>query len=1534
MGSQKGARAWRFCFPGKVRNTPAWPVGFTKAKTFSARRSIVARRLLQPHLGLDLRTLLFPSENADLAEATARLTETRIAQPALFTIEYALAKLWMSWGIRPAAMIGHSLGEFVAAHLAGVLSLEDALMAVAARGRLMHSAAPGAMLAVQLAETEARALASGDIALAAVNGAKQCVLSGPAAAIESLEKKLATDGVLTQRLQTSRAFHSAAMDAVLEEFTAVMRACNLETPRIPYVSNVTGTWITAEEAIDPAYWALHVRQPVRFSDGLATLWKEKPAAMLEVGPGRVLSVLASRHPAKTENVRIVPSLRGAQEPTEDPQFLLAALAQLWVVGVKVDWAGFHSGERRQRVELPTYPFERQRYWIEAPKLRPAVSSATVEEPAAISYFKPVWKREELPAATGARATWLIFLDALGVGARIVKDLERAGHTVVALTPGERFAKTGKHSFTLEPGSRADYDRLLDALLGAGHAPERILHLWPLTKPGSSPAVAENLETAQALCFYSQLYLAQTIGAHDLTSPMSMVVVSNGLQSVAGEPIEHPERAVLLGPCKVIPKEFTSIRTCSIDVDLAAAGDPDRAARQILGECGQDFGQTELVAYRGADRWVESLEPVRMEHAGMRLRQGGVYVITGGTGGIGLEIAEHLARSVRAKLVLMSRTGKPQRADAIARLHDLGAEVEILPADVTDLAAMRRVVSQALEKFGRIDGVLHAAGVLDDGLIQLKQKDAADRVLAPKVTGTLVLEEALAGLTLDFLVLFSSVSCFTAPIGQVDYVAANAFLDAYAAARNGQGKPWTVAINWGRWGETGMAAERVITGAHPLLGDRSTDTPDTLVYHTELSFEDHWVLHEHCLRGGDALFPGTGYIEMVRAALRERVGAGALEFERLSFNAPLRVGRGGSRGVELRLTREGEVYHYTVAAAGKPATPYGTGSVRPLAAAPPRSIDLAALIARANQRQLTFGPHEQNVKQAAHIDFGPRWRCLRQMYLGANEAVCSLELAEEYAADLETYRLHPALLDAATGSALFTIPGYHESEALYVPVSYRSVRVFGDLPRRVWCHIRWPQSNHAEKEVATFDLTIAGDRGVVIAEIQEFTLRRLAGTAMLAGDTAARALPAATIASAAGVAAFDAILGGAPVARILAVPAALRLDEPPPVAPAARPSSPPVSSNGVPRDEVEQKLAQWWEELLGVDHVSIHQDFFELGGHSLIAVRLLTRIEKEFRHSVPLHAFFENGTIAALAEYMRRAKPGRVPTVIPLNEKGSGPAIFCLHTMGGDLAAFRHLVRALGPEQSFYGIQAHPEDVPADFANSIERIAAYYVNELVAFQHEGPYILAGASLGSAVALEMAQQLNASGRKVDLLISIDGSPQNTGYETSRWNPRYYWKLLANVPLWITDDLLDHFSWKAFGPRVWRRAIATAKRAGSAILGRHQGAVYELEGFMNLATYSDRQVEFMRKLYTTFKNYAAKPYHGRVLLYQSRAEPLTHLFEVDRVWRGIASNVEVIRMPGTHTSLIQPPNVQLLAADLKQRLAALGETAKTEELTRQHA
>jgi amino acid adenylation domain-containing protein len=320
--------------------------------------------ILQPFLGADLRSLLYPREGASDADKS-RVTDTIIAQPAIFTIEYALAQLWMSWGIRPQAMLGHSIGEFVAACLAGVFSLEDALALVAERGRMMQEIPEGGMLSVRLPEAELRSRLNGTLSLAAVNAPSLCVVAGPFEALDTFEQRLNSEGVACRRLTTSHAFHSSMMDPLIEPFTQRVSQVKLNPPRIPYVSGVTGKWITGGEATDPSYWARHFRQPVEFSLGVTELRKDPRNILIEVGPGNVLNVLARENGSSVDAV-IVSSLSDGYSAEGDSASLMAALGSLWLAGVQPDWTAVHRNERRQRVSLPTYPFERKRYWLETP----------------------------------------------------------------------------------------------------------------------------------------------------------------------------------------------------------------------------------------------------------------------------------------------------------------------------------------------------------------------------------------------------------------------------------------------------------------------------------------------------------------------------------------------------------------------------------------------------------------------------------------------------------------------------------------------------------------------------------------------------------------------------------------------------------------------------------------------------------------------------------------------------------------------------------------------------------------------------------------------------------------------------------------------------------------------------------------------------------------------------------------------------------------------------------------------------------------
>ncbi len=353
---------------------------------------------LEPLLGLDPRASVF-GRAAGAAEA---LKQTSLTQPAIFAVSWSLAELWETWGVRPSALAGHSVGEFVAACRAGVFSLEDALRLVAARGRLMQDCPTGAMLAVRLPEAEVARYLEGGLDVAAVNAPALVVLSGATAGIEALERRLTSDGVAHRRLETSHAFHSRMLDRVLEPFAAEVARVRLSAPSVPIVSTVTGRVLTPAEATSADYWTRHFRVPVRFSDALATLFEEPARILLEVGPGQALATLAKAHPARTGN-GVFASLPRPGDERPESEHLLESLGRLWTAGVDVDWAAHQATERRNLVSLPPYPFERKRYWLDAGAASGAapsfaVPAASAPAPSAAAVCRAVAARRPATAA--------------------------------------------------------------------------------------------------------------------------------------------------------------------------------------------------------------------------------------------------------------------------------------------------------------------------------------------------------------------------------------------------------------------------------------------------------------------------------------------------------------------------------------------------------------------------------------------------------------------------------------------------------------------------------------------------------------------------------------------------------------------------------------------------------------------------------------------------------------------------------------------------------------------------------------------------------------------------------------------------------------------------------------------------------------------------------------------------------------------------------------------------------------------------------
>lgn len=620
--------------------------------------------LLVPHLGLDLRDVLYPEP--ERAEAAAeQLSRTAIAQPALFVIEYALANLWLSWGVQPQAMIGHSIGAYTAACLADVFCLEDALALVAERGRIMQQLPAGAMLVVLLSETDIQDYLSERLALAAVNSPTLCVVSGPCDEVNSLQRQLEQRRVECRQLHTSHAFHSPAFEPIVAPFAERVAKVALKSPTMPFISDVTGQWITADEATSPAYWAHHLRQTVRFADGLQTILQEPRKILLEVGPGHALASLARQCLTQTAETVVLNSTRHPQDAAQsDAPFLAACAGKLWAAGGRLDWSRYFAREQRRRIPLPTYPFQHQRYWIDPPgnsELNQAQRTARRQD-VGDWFYLPSWQRGLPPGEQPqAGAHWLLFVDQCGLGAALARQLGAHGVHVTLVQAGSHFARQADGVYDLDPGRREDYDLLMRELRESDRIPQTIVHLWNFTAKREATRDLVVTSAARDLSFYSLIFLAQAMGEQDLTGSCDITVVSNNLHDVTGAEDLDPLKALLLGPVAVIPQEHSNLRCTSIDVDdLAAARQRARLVERLLAEAATRATDS-VIAYRGDHRWVQTFVPSRLDAKSPRVRENGVYLITGGTGGVGLLLAEWLAGNASgAKLVLTARSELPPR----------------------------------------------------------------------------------------------------------------------------------------------------------------------------------------------------------------------------------------------------------------------------------------------------------------------------------------------------------------------------------------------------------------------------------------------------------------------------------------------------------------------------------------------------------------------------------------------------------------------------------------------------------------------------------------------------------------------------------------------------------------------------------------------------------------------------------------------------------------------------------------------------------
>ncbi|NER24036.1 MAG: SDR family NAD(P)-dependent oxidoreductase [Symploca sp. SIO1C2] len=841
-------------------------------------------KILKPYLEKSILDVIYSEDTQEINSVL--IDQTAYTQPALFAMEYALVQLWQSWGIQPDVVMGHSVGEYVAACVAGVFSLEDGLKLIAHRGRLMQQLPSGGeMVAVMASEEKVNQLISPyteQVAVAAINGPVSVVISGAAEAMKKVRDSLEVEGIKTKQLQVSHAFHSPLMEPMLADFEVVASQITYNQPQIPLISNVTGA--RAEQSIATAsYWVNHVCQSVKFAQSMETLHQLGYEVFLEIGSKPILLAMAKQ--CLPEDVGVcLPSLRPGQE---DSQQMLQSLAQLYVRGVKVDWLGFDQDYSRSKVVLPTYPFQRQRYWIETsenesqlaaysdsanktttivdwlndgntqqlaqqlekagkftpeqtkllPELleilvkqhRSQLTAATVKDWLYQVQWKPLFSQVKTTLETTQNSQeghWLICADSTFVGQALAANLQQQGHQCTLVYARDAYKIQGTGIYGLNPGEPGDFELLFQEVIKTSQLPLKgIIHLWSLDAVPEEDLTISSLEQSQRLGCGSVLHLLQALLKHNFSPSPRLWLITRGAQPVEFQTDSVAvAQAPIWGLGKVAALEHPQLWGGMVDLEPSA---PEGEVEMLLAQIQDTQGEDNL-AFREGKLYVPRLvKQVLAPSKEVVLDDHSTYLITGGLGALGLQVAQWMVSQGARHLVLTGRReASGTTIELIRQLEQLGTQVLFLQADVSkpeDVAQMVKVIQSSLPP---LKGIIHAAGVLEDSVLQMMSWESLRSVMAPKLKGAWNLHTLTQNSPLDFFICFSSVASLLGSPGQGNYAAANAFMDGLVYHRRSLGLPG-LSINWGPWSKAGMVvnldsryqSRMVAMGITPLASEQ-------------------------------------------------------------------------------------------------------------------------------------------------------------------------------------------------------------------------------------------------------------------------------------------------------------------------------------------------------------------------------------------------------------------------------------------------------------------------------------------------------------------------------------------------------------------------------------------------------------------------------------------------------------------------------------------------------------------------------------------
>ena len=747
-------------------------------------------RLLKSDTSIDFKEIVFPLNN----EKSDTINNTKYAQPLIFLFEYALTKLIMSWGITPDYMIGHSVGEYTAACISGMLSFEDTLSLLAKRGSLVASLPEGSMLSAKMSEHDARNFVNETIVIAAVNGEEQIVFSGDSNSINELQEQLNSSNIVGVKLHTSHAFHSHMMDPIIDQYRDVLSNIEFGKPSIPFMSNVTGKAFDFDN-FDVEYWCDHLRGTIHFYKGIDTInsYDEKNV-YIELGPGNVLTSLISGYLNGEDKSLALNLLRHPKIKANDYTYLMGKVASLWEQGILFNWGDFYANDISHKVSLPTYSFDEFKYLVEVnqnslfslPDVQDSIQDNTAD------FYLPSWKKtyhsSENSNYTAKTCLFLgdnsEFSKALGI------HLQKEFSIVITLFIGEDFNKQTKTRFHVNPKNKEQQKQLFEALKEEKYEMDVIVNCWPLciTKAETADDDKNNLLLAKTYNqFHTFLEILKGLAFYNFLEKSSLYLITESLHKVLGNEKQNIDQSVLLGLLKVISQETSLLYTCNLDVETTE--NVNVAAMKLLNEMKQT-SDSGTVALRNEERWELTFNDIQIEDPKIsEIKNRGTYVITGGLGNLGYVVGAYLLEKYNAKIIILGRTNLEDDIkttvdpDKLERFNSLSTKGEInyVSVDLSNKEGLVKVIENLKTEHKEINGIIHAAGMLSSSAFQLCSNvsiDNIDQHFQPKIDGLVNLLDVFKETPLDFVWVTSSIASYLGGLGYSVYSSSNVFMDYY------------------------------------------------------------------------------------------------------------------------------------------------------------------------------------------------------------------------------------------------------------------------------------------------------------------------------------------------------------------------------------------------------------------------------------------------------------------------------------------------------------------------------------------------------------------------------------------------------------------------------------------------------------------------------------------------------------------------------------------------------------------------------------